>query len=74
MIHVGGTYLAVNPFKTSGSVVDIRRIWTERVQVTVLRIHKFRIRNKYEVEDADGNRWETGRLEPIKQVRLGAVA
>ena len=61
------TYLAIDPRKTSGNVVDIRRIWAPRVEVEVLRTHKLRIRNRYDVIMVDeGLRFSTGRLEKKK--------
>jgi hypothetical protein len=67
MIKVSQKYLTVNPNKTSGAVVDLHRIWAERVPVRVVKVHMFRIRNRYEVEDADGRKWSTGRLLRIKK-------
>jgi hypothetical protein len=69
MLKVGEIYLAIDPTTTSGSLVDLHRIWAERVPVELVTIHRARIRNRYTVRGPDGTEWETGRLEPLKQVR-----
>jgi hypothetical protein len=75
MIKVGLTYLAVDPTETSGSVVDLHRVWATRVPVVVVRVHVFKTRNRYDVKGPDGTEWSTGRLEPLNQVvRLRACA
>jgi hypothetical protein len=63
------TYLAIDPRQNSGNVVDVRRIWLPRVEVEVLRTHKFKIRNRYDVIMVEeGLRFSTGRLEKKKAI------
>jgi hypothetical protein len=73
-MKVGDMYLAIDPTQMSGAVVDIRRIWAERVPVELVQIHRARIRNRYTVRGPDGTEWDTGRLEPLKPVRHYACA
>lgn len=76
MAKVGEMYLTTNPQTTSARLVDLHKIWAERVPVELVKIHRGRIRNRYTVRAEDGTEWETGRLEPMREVRsrLGAVA
>jgi len=73
-MKVGETYLAIDPTTTTGSLVDLHRIWAERVPVELVEIHWARIRNRYTVRGPDGTEWDTGRLEPLKPVRHYACA
>ena len=73
-MQVGETYLAIDPTKTTGGLVDLHRIWAERVPVVLVKIHRARVRNRYTVRGSDGTEWETGRLAPLKQVRYQACA
>jgi hypothetical protein len=72
MIKKGGTYLTVDPTQTSGSVVDLHRIWATRIPVVVVRIHRLSLRKRYDVRASNGTEFSTGRLERFKEVRLGA--
>jgi hypothetical protein len=67
---VGSKYLAVDPSKDSGSVVDLRRIWATRVPVEVVRVHHFKVRNRYDVRTEDGTQFSTGRLLRAKKVEV----
>ena len=62
----GKKYLAIDPNQNSGSVVDIRRVWAARVPVEVVKVHPFRVRNRYDVRTSDGIKFSTGRLWPPK--------
>jgi hypothetical protein len=72
--RVGETYLAVDPAETSGSVVDLHRVWATRIPVVVVKVHVFRARNRYDVRGLDGREWSTGRLEELKPVRYRVCA
>lgn len=62
-------YLAIDPRHASGNVVDLRRIWAPRVEVEVLRTHRLRLRNRYDVIMVEeGLRFSTGHLEKKKAI------
>jgi len=68
MKHAGETYLVVDPDLDSGNQVDLRRVWLPRVQATLVKIHRGKLR-PYEVELADGRRFMVGRLDKVKVAR-----
>jgi hypothetical protein len=67
MIKEGRKYLATDPERTSGAVIDLHRIWAPYVHVEVVKVHRLRIRNRYVVKTDGGIEFSTGRLLPIKQ-------
>jgi hypothetical protein len=68
MKAIGGAYLVVNPDLDSDNAVDLRRVWLPRVQVTLVKIHRGRLR-PYEVKTADGRLFIVGRLDKVKVAR-----
>jgi hypothetical protein len=60
-MKTGDTYLMVDPSEDSDKALDLRRVWTRRVRVTLVRTHPLSARRRYEVL-YNGETYRTGRL------------
>jgi hypothetical protein len=65
-MRTGRTYLMVDPAEDSDKALDLRRVWTRRVRVQLVKVHILSLRRRYEVV-YNGETYRTGRLYTPKR-------